>query len=205
MQLHLQDLINKIKVEGLEEAEAQARQIREKADAQAKVIIENAKNDAEKIIIKAKNDAQRIKDAGEKTLQQSARNLLIELRVKIIALFDQLLHNDIKNAITVSELKTMIIKIAENWNPQTQGLEVLLSKQDLELLQNGFLQKLRTQFHEGVLIKPANHIDKGFFIGEKNKNVHYDFSDQGLFEMISQYLNPYLSDILKNDNKDGSQ
>ena len=198
MESQLQELIEKIKTEGIMLADREAEHIRTQAQAEGAEIIRNAKNEAEHIINNAKNDAHKIQDAGEKALGQAGRNLLLGLRAKIIALFDSLVQADVGEALTISNIESMLERIAQNWQYQKyQGLEVLLNKKDLEILKREYLQKIQKKFREGVILKPADTVESGFFIGEKNKNIYYDFTDMGIAEMLSQYLNPHLSKVLK--------
>jgi V/A-type H+/Na+-transporting ATPase subunit E len=198
MEQQLQDLIHKIKTEGVEQADNEAQDIIENAKRDAKDLIKNAKNEAESIVNNAKSETIRIKESGEKSLSQAARDLLIGLRSKITELLDQLVRAEINESLTSSTLVVILEKIAQNWDyDKHQNLEILLNKNDLEILEKSFLKKLQKIFRKGFLLKPSDSVDKGFFVGEKGKNTFYDFTDQGLAEVLSQYLNPYLSEILK--------
>ena len=56
-----------------------------------------------------------------------------------------------------------------------------------------------------ILMKPKSFsdsyiydqkIDKGFRIGEKDKNSHYDFTDEAIAESLGVFLNSKINDIL---------
>ena len=198
MESQLQDLIDLIKAEGIEQAEKEAQQIREQARAEAKAIVQDAREEAERMRVNATYEKNRFEEAGKKALQQAGRNLLIALRGSVISFFDNLIKKDLGKALDGPVLVSMLEKIAQNWRHEShQGLEILLSTSDLQLLQNEYLHKLQDEFRHGVTVKPVENVDKGFFIGESNENIYYDFTDSGLAEMISQYLNPQLSAIFQ--------
>lgn len=198
MEQQLQDLINKIKTEGIEKADNESVKIIQNAKRDAEEIIKNAKSEAEAIVSNAKSDALRIKESAEHSLSQAGRDLLIGIRSQITELLNQVVHAEINKSLTNSTLVSMLEKIAQNWNyDKHPNIEILLNNKDLETLKNSFMKKLQNKFRNGrILLKPSDTVDKGFFIGEKGKNTFYDFTDRGLAEVLSQYLNPYLSEIL---------
>jgi len=49
---------------------------------------------------------------------------------------------------------------------------------------------------KGVTFKISPSVEKGFRIGEKDKNYYYDFTDDALVEALKTYLNPKLLKIL---------
>lgn len=198
MEQQLQDLIHKIKTEGIEKADKEAQIIIENAKDDAKNIIRNAKNEAEGIIKNAKDEAILIKESGEKSLTQAGRDLLIGLRSKITELLDQIVRAEISDTFSTSTILSILEKVAQNWDyDKHQNLEILLNPKDLEIIEKSFIKKLQNIFRKGFVLRPSDNVDKGFFIGEKGKNTFYDFTDQGLAEVLSQYLNPFLSEILK--------
>ncbi len=198
MEQQLQNLINKIKTDGIEKADNESLKIIQNAKRNAEDIIKNAKSEAETIVSNAKSDALRIKESAEHSISQAGRDLLIGLRSQITELLNQVVHAEINESLTNTTLVSMFEKIAQNWNyDKHQNIEILLNNKDLQTLKNSFMKKLQNKFRNGrILLKPSDTVYKGFFIGEKGKNTFYDFTDRGLAEVLSQYLNPYLSEIL---------
>ena len=77
MEIQLQELIDQIKKDGVEAAEAQAAAILETAKAEAEKIISDANAQADKIMADAKNENERIVKSGEDAIRQAGRILLI--------------------------------------------------------------------------------------------------------------------------------
>ena len=53
----------------------------------------------------------------------------------------------------------------------------------------------------GIEIKPVPDIKKGFLIGEKNGNVRFDVTEDAISEILREYLNPKLKQILEKSKK----
>lgn len=56
---------------------------------------------------------------------------------------------------------------------------------------------LQSEFKKGIVIKPVEIIRVGFRIGEKDGNVHYDFTPEGIAEILREYLNPRFARFLE--------
>ena len=80
MEIQLQELIDQIKKDGVETAEAQAESILNSAKAEAEEIVAMAQAQADKILLDAKNENDRIVKSGEEAIRQAGRNLLISFR-----------------------------------------------------------------------------------------------------------------------------
>ena len=80
MEIQLQELIEQIKKDGVEAAEAQAEAILKSAKEEAERIISDAKALADKIMSDAKNENERTVKSGEDAIRQAGRNLLISFR-----------------------------------------------------------------------------------------------------------------------------
>jgi V/A-type H+-transporting ATPase subunit E len=58
---------------------------------------------------------------------------------------------------------------------------------------------------KGVELKADRNLASGFRIANKDGSAYYDFSAESAAEMLSAYLNPRLSEILKTAVKAGGQ
>ncbi|MGN1267147.1 MAG: hypothetical protein ACI4UH_04330, partial [Dorea sp.] len=80
MEIQLQDLIDQIKKDGVESAEAEADAILNAAKAEAAKIISDAQVQADKMLLNAKNENERMVKSSEDAIRQAGRNLLISFR-----------------------------------------------------------------------------------------------------------------------------
>ncbi len=200
MESQLQNLIEKIKTDGVDEAKKQADTIVTEAQSQAQTIISDAKKQASQIIEDAKSEAARTEEAGTKALEQAGRNLILSLKKEISDLLDLVLKNEVKATLSGKPMLDILNKIAENWNEEKSGsgLEIILSKEDCDTLTSGAIADLQKKITSGVKLTPSDSVEAGFRIGQKDGNVFYDFTEEGIAEIMGQYLNPKLSAILNN-------
>lgn len=200
MPQQVQELINKIRQEGVDQATQQANEIKKNAETEAKQIIADATHQAKDIVIKAEADAKKLRESGELALQQSARNMLISLRKDIEHLLGNIVKKDIAATLSPEQLGS-IIQETINAHVTQQGdadIKVLVSPDGLKALEQGFITKLKDACQQPLTFRATNDIGAGFIISFDGGKSQFEFTDQGLADFISAYLNDELALILKN-------
>jgi V/A-type H+-transporting ATPase subunit E len=198
MDIQLQELIDKIKKEGVESASAEAAKVKTNAEAEAKRIVETAQKEAAGIIAKAKVDAERSEKAGAAALAQASRNLLLAFQGEIQALLDKIILKNVSGAFSEDALVETLPEIIKAWASKgSDSLDVLLSEKDLKKIQAFFDKELADTLKKGVELKSDRNLAAGFRIANKDGSAYYDFSATAAAEMLSAYLNPRLAGILK--------
>jgi V/A-type H+-transporting ATPase subunit E len=206
MDIQLQELIDKIKKEGVDAASGEAARVKSDAESEAKRIVESAKKEADAIIAKAKADAERFEKAGNAALGQSSRNLTLAFKSEIQALLDRIVKKEVADAYNEDTLKAVLPEILKVWASKGEDeANVLLSEKDLKKVKAYFDEKLSGALKKGVELKADRNLASGFCIANKDGSAYYDFSAESAAEMLSAYLNPRLSEILKTAVKAGGQ
>jgi V/A-type H+-transporting ATPase subunit E len=195
MESKLEHLIEKIKSDGIAEAEKSAAEIIENARKEAEGIIKKARADAEQIIADARKEADKLKTNAESALKQASRDTVLVTKEKLLKLFDAAFKRELGSALSPEFVKDLIIKIVDSWGRDKQ-LEVLVSEKDLQQLQDLVFSQSRAQLKETVTIKVDKGISKGFRVGLKDSNVYYDFTDESIAEFLGEFLNPGIREIL---------
>ena len=202
MEIQLQELIEKIKKDGIENAGEEARKIKSQADAEAKKIVEAARKEAEDIIAGAKSDAERAEKAGIAAVEQASRNTILAFKDEIQQLLDKIVLKDTRAAMDAALLKTLVPELLKNWAAKGgNAVNVLLSEGDLSKLDGFFRSELSEELKKGVEFKPGRGIDTGFRVAEKDGSAYYDFSAEAVANCFSEYLNPQLGQALKKSAK----
>lgn len=199
MEVKLENLIEKLKSEGVEGAQKESNEIIEKAKSEADSIIAKAKKDAEEIVAKAETKAQQFQQNSELAIKQAARDGELFFKGKINDLFDKVFKREAKTALTPDLMKEMILKIVDGWTSD-ENVELVASEEDVAKLQDVLFTGLKEDLKDGVLIKGGGDIRGGFKIGLKDENVYYDFSDESIAEVLKSFLNPRLNEILGKKN-----
>ena len=83
MEIQLKELIDQIKKDAVEAAEAEAQAILKAANDEAEKIILNAQAEAERIMQNAKKENERMERSSEDAIRQAGRNLLISFRESV--------------------------------------------------------------------------------------------------------------------------
>lgn len=204
MDIQLQELVDKIKKEGIEAAQAEIKSQKAQAENQAQSIVEKAQKEAADIIAKAKEEAERFKTAGNTALEQASRNLILAFKAEIETLLEKIIKQELKTSYTKDVLKeTLTTLIKGALDSKSGNIELIVGEQDLQALESFFTDKLKTQLNKGITLKSSRNIGAGFHIASKDGSAYYDFSDEAVAEMLANYLNPRLAEILKTTVKKG--
>ena len=199
MDVQLQELIDKIKKDGVASAENSAATIIAEAEKKATSIVSDAENKAETIIKSAKAETERLEKASLDAIKQAGRNLLISFTDGINTELSSLVNAETEKAFSPDLLKTLIPETVKNWANKTEAeeLSLLLSEKDLKALESGLLSALKEKVSSGLTIKADDSLTAGFRIGTKDGVAFYDFSSEAVAELFSAYLNPRTAEILK--------
>lgn len=196
MDIRVQELLDRIKKEGVEAAEAQAAAVIADAEAQRKSIVSAAEKEAKAIVEKAKADAARAEDAGKAALAQASRDLILAFRGELEKVLAGIVKADVDAAFDADTLKKALPGILEAWSKDGRDeLAVLVPEKDLKALEGFFKDKLGAALKKGVELKPQKDSKSGFRLSEKGGSVYYDFSAQAVADMLGAYLNARLAAI----------
>jgi V/A-type H+-transporting ATPase subunit E len=201
MEIQLQELIDKIKRDGIESASEEAARLKSEALAEGKRIVDAAKKEAGEIIAKAKTDSERFEKAGIAAIDQASRNTVLGFKSKIQDLLDSIVKKETAAAFDASALKAVLPDLVKSWASGKEDLVVILPENSLKQLESFFTGALAAELKKGVELKADRGLESGFRISNKDGSAYYDFSADAVAALLSAYLNPRLADILKNSAK----
>ena len=206
MDVQLQELIDKIKKDGVVTAEAEASKIVEASEKKAEGIIADAQAKAAEIIKNAKAETERMEKASEEAIIQAGRNMLLSFKDSLIGELDGLIKAETEKAESKEVLTKLIPETVKAWakNADASELSVLLSEKDLKILESALTSELKAEVSKGLEIKPDKTLSAGFRIGVKNGAAYYDYSADSLAEMFAAYLTPKVAALLKTAAKDAN-
>ncbi|MCL2066816.1 MAG: V-type ATP synthase subunit E [Treponema sp.] len=197
MDIQVQELIDKIKRDGIETASGESARIKREAEKEAAQIVEAAKKEADEIISRGKQDAERSEKAGIAALEQASRNLVLAFREEIQNLLNKIVTAQLNASYGDDVLKAALPDLLKTWAAKDDDrLAVLLSENELSKLEGFFKQKLAAELSKGLELKVGRSIGAGFHISSRNGSIYYDFSAEAVAQMLSAYLNPKLAEIM---------
>ena len=199
MDVQLQELIDKIKKDGIANAESEAQKIIAEAEKKAQSIIADAEEKSQEIIKNANAETSKMEKASEEAIIQAGRNMLLSFKDSLLSELNGLVQAETEKATTKDVLAKLIPETVKAWSKNTQvdELSVLLSEKDLSSLQSAFTNELKAEIEKGLEIKPDKTLSSGFRIGVKNGAAYYDFSAESVAELFAAYLNPKVAALIK--------
>ncbi len=198
MEAQLQELIDKIKKEGVQNAEEEGEKIVSEARQKADSIITDAEEKAKQILATAKKDVQQQEMSGKEALTQAARDMIISLEKKMSAIFNDIIKLETEKTMKGKSLEDIIVTLVSEWvGKGSADISVLLSEGDLKALEAHLMKRLQDEMKKGVELKLSDTLKSGFLVSEKDGTAYYNFSAEGIAETVSEFVNPKLAEVIK--------
>ena len=151
MEIQVQELIDKIKKDGISAASQEASQIKAQAESEAKQIVDAAKKEAFDIIERGKQDAERSERAGIAALHQASRNLVLAFKDEIQALLNKIINEHVSAHYGEDVLKAALPELIKKWAEKGgDDLAVLLPESELAKLKGFFNDQMTGDLWKGV-------------------------------------------------------
>ncbi len=196
MENKIQELTQKIYVEGVEKAKKEAQEIIEKAEQEKNSIINNAKKEADSIINNAKREAEQLKNKVLSEIKMISNQSIATLKQEITTLLSKLVISDSinKSFNDLEFIQNLIKEMISKWDNSSSQL-TLPEKYKKEL--DDFLKnKLKEYLDKGLEIKFENRMSNGFKIGPKDKSFILSFTDADFIEFFQSFLKQKTKEIL---------
>ena len=74
---------------------------------------------------------------------------------------------------------------------------MILNSDDLKTFEEVITAGLKDRISNGVTLKANDNFDGGFRIAVNNGSAYYDYSAEAVVEMLSNYLSPKVTELLK--------
>lgn len=204
MDTQVQELIDKIKKDGVAQAENQKASIIKEANDKAAAIVKEAEDKAADLIKSAKAEIERFEKASNDALKQASRNMLLSFQSGLTAELDAFIKSECAKAYSHDTLKTLVTSVVTSWakNTNASELSVLLSEKDMKESEGAFKAALKEEIAKGLTIKADKNLDAGFRIGVNNGAAFYDYSAESVASLFTEYLNPKMAAIMREAAKD---
>jgi len=197
MDIRVQELLDKIKRDGVESAEADAAKIRARAEEERARIVEEARKEAKAVVEKAKADVARMEESGKASLKQASRDLVLAFRGEIEKVLAAIVRAEVEAAYDAETIKKALPGVLEAWAKSgSDQLSALVPQKDLAAVEAFFKDKLAATLKKGVELKPLSGAKAGFRIAEKDGAAYYDFTAEAVAGMLGAYLNAQLAAVV---------
>ncbi len=198
MDAQLQELLDKIKSEGVDAAEQQSKKIIQEAEEKARKIVSGARSEADSIREKAESEAERREQAGKAALEQAGRDLVIGLKKRLHRIFKSVMEEKTAAEYSGDVLRDAIVGLFGAWNPDIGEMTLQLPEKEYEKLEQSLRKALAEKISSGIEIHPSGSIKAGFRVTVEGGAAYYSFTETEVAEVLAGYLNPALAETLKN-------
>ena len=209
----VQELIEKLKNQGVQNGRDQANTIVSEAKAQAEQLIKEAEQKAEAIVGKAREEASFITKAGQEALQLAERNAILELKDYLLNQFSDQIRGVVSNTMDNEVLlEKMILEVAgDNALRGEEQVNVVLPQKIIgvdelrdspELLKEGGLlefsmDQASTMLQKGVTFTVGSDQQTGITFRLKDKDIEVELSDEAVSDVLLRHLQPRFRALLE--------
>jgi V/A-type H+/Na+-transporting ATPase subunit E len=195
MNTKLQELTDKIYLEGVEKGNAEAKAIVEKAENEAATIIEKAKADASQIIALSESKAAELRKNAQAELKLFAQQSVNALKTEITNLVNGSIVSDSVKVATADKafMQKTILGLVQQW---AANQEVNIEAKDAKALTDYFAANAKALLNKGVKITEANKVKADFTILPEKEGYKIAFGDEEFMAYFKEFLRPKLIEML---------
>lgn len=189
----LQALMDRIQKDAVTKAENEAAAIIAAAKEKAAEIVKTAEAEAAAKLEKADKDAEAFTERSERTLAQSARDLLLSVGKNLENMVQNLLALQVEKALDESTIKNMLLTVAKGY---VSDVEVDFSEADAKKLASFVMGEFAKQVSAGVKVESDSGVKFGFRIKLDGGKVSHEFTSEAMAEALSSLLRPQLAKVV---------
>lgn len=209
----VQELIDKLKNQGVNEGQRQAEQIVKDAHTKASQILVQAQNEADKLLSEARHTLEVERKSSHEAIKTAFRDTEITLRSKVREAFSAHLKRLVSLQLEDRNfIKELVLAIASAKTPEITGssAEIFvsskifetdekgthLSKEGKEKLQHLTLGITDGMLREGIELKSSTEVKGGIKVRLTGKDIELDLTDEALSTLLLKYLLPRYREII---------
>lgn len=210
----VQELIDKLKNQGVSEGQKQAEQILKEAHNKASRILIQAQGEADKLLSETRQKLEVERKSSHEAIKTAFRDTEIALRSKVRAAFSahlkRLVSLELEDKNFIKELVLAISSVKTPEIAQASQLEVLLPSKIFEIDENGthlskdgekrmhhlVLGITDGMLREGIELKSSTDVKGGIKVRLTGKDIELDLTDEAFTDLLLKYLLPRYREIV---------
>jgi V/A-type H+-transporting ATPase subunit E len=207
-------LIARLRAEGVDAGQVEARKIVEDAERRAQWLVRQAQEEADQIRSDARREADRFRTAGEQALEIAIRDALLRLKSELTGLFHEELRRRVRQTLSVEETLVQIVlrlagrvssELAESGlsfelPERAKGLDEL--RHEPEELASGTLTNLTRalvsdMFGQEVVLLSGPGQPAGIRVRLGEERVELEFTDEIVATLLQMHLQPRFRALME--------
>ncbi|MCA9400100.1 MAG: hypothetical protein KC713_00615 [Candidatus Omnitrophica bacterium] len=200
MAQQVQELIDKIKQEGIEQAHEKADQIIKDAEAKAQSITAAAQKKADELVAQANAETKKMQESTLMALKQASRDTILTLRNDLQKILQKIITQNVRASLSSEQLGQMLTNIVKEFLQNAageHGVEIQLSENDFNALKDHAIAKIQKELKDGISFQVSGQIAQGFKISFDQGKSSFDFTDHALAEYLASFLNEQIAILIK--------
>jgi len=191
----LQHLIDKIKAEAVDKAEAEALRIVSEAKAKAAQIVKEAEAEAKAQLEKAEKDSLAYTERSEKTLAQAARDVVLAVSQGVEKSVLEVLALNVDKALNPEVVQQLLLTLASGY--AGKAATVSLPESDAKKLTSFVTGEFKKKLGAGVTVQSDSGIFAGFRLSFDNGKVSQEWTNVAIADALSAILRPALAKVVQ--------
>ena len=191
----LQELTEKIYLEGVEKGKVEAAQLIADAEHEAKAIIAKAQAEADKIKADAVKHASELDKNTKSELKLFAEQSVNAIKTEITNLLSDKIASDAVKAVTSDKvfMQKTITALVEQWAKEGN---VTIEAKDAKALTDYFMANAKELLNKGVSINEVKGLKTDFAIAPAQGGYKITFGNDEFIAYFKEFLRPKLVELL---------
>ena len=191
----LQELTEKIYLEGVEKGKVEAAQLIADAEHEAKAIIAKAQAEADKIKAEAAKNASELDKNTKSELKLFAEQSVNAIKTEITNLLSDKIASDAVKAATSDKvfMQKTITALVEQWAKEGN---VTIEAKDAKALTDYFIANAKELLNKGVSINEVKGLKTDFAIAPAQGGYKITFGSDEFIAYFKEFLRPKLVELL---------
>ncbi len=195
----LQGLLDRIRKEGLEKADEEAKAIVDAAHRQAAEIKKAAEAEAEKKREEARQEAEKLEQRSISAIEHAARDIVLSVGDAVQEAFETLIQKNIDEVLDGDQFAKLVQNVVQAYVKEEDagGIEVLLSGKQQKQVSNYLHKAMQKELQNEITIQSSKSVLSGFSVVLRDRGIEHDFRGETLTAAFVALLRPELGEIVK--------
>ncbi len=195
MESKINELTEKLRIEGVERGQIEAERIINQAKEHAAKIIDEANSQAENIKAIAKKEADTLDKNTKSELKMFCNQAVNALKTEVSNIVsDKIVKQTVDDIVDDKQfMREFMLKIAEQWGVNE---DIVISTAEAQELKSFFAKKAKNLLDKSVKIEQINGIDTLFCIQPSDGAYKVNFGKDEFENYFKAFLRPQLVDML---------
>jgi V/A-type H+/Na+-transporting ATPase subunit E len=206
----VEQLISRLKNQGVAEGEQQAATILSDAERRSTEILGSARAEAEALLKEARSESKRLIASGEQALRLAARDTTLRLQERMLQRLKRMTRHLVgAELVNADFLRALVVEVAgrardESGIDEVDNIGVAISAKVLEV-ENGSRERALTELaaqimaatmRKGVTITELVSEENGIRIRLKENDLEVDLTEHAIAEVLLQHLQPRFRTLM---------